>query len=52
MMTDEKKKEIQELVNNYMKLPELNQIIIKSNVDILVASQEAQEKKIELVAAL
>lgn len=45
MLSDEKKKEIQDLTENYLKLPELNRIIIKSNVDVLVASQEAQKKQ-------
>lgn len=45
MLSDEKKKEIQDLTENYLKLPELNRIIIKSNIDVLVASQEAQKKQ-------
>lgn len=50
MLTEERKKELQEVTENYMALTDLNRLIINSNVSVLLASQEAQEKMTELAA--
>lgn len=50
MLTEERKRELKEIAENYMALTDLNRLIINTNVSVLLASQEAQEKMKELAA--